>query len=280
MLTEDSEWFATGKANAQRILDRQSDTNTAKNVILLVSDGNGIGTNYATRIFQGQQNGGFGDDHVLHYEAFPYLALVKTYNLNAQTPDSAPTAGAMNTGVKQRFETINVGATAIAGDCTTQAANELTKFAEIVAADGKAVGNLARTVQDGVAFADAVAMADEMTNDEDTLIIVPADHDRAISFNGYCGRGSPITGLCMKISKEGLMNSDEPALAADGLPYTVAGSLNGDGSVLCEDKNWADVRPEVTTEEAMDIDYLQQALIPRSSKTHSGVDVAVYAIGQ
>ena len=30
-------------------------------------------------------------------------------------------------------------------------------------------------------------------------------------------------------------------------------------------------------EEAMDIDYLQQALIPRSSETHTGVDDAVYA---
>ena len=46
----------------------------------------------------------------------------------------------MNTGIKQRFETINVGANAIAGDCTTQAANELTTFAEIVSADGQSVG--------------------------------------------------------------------------------------------------------------------------------------------
>jgi alkaline phosphatase len=83
----------------------------------------------------------------------------------------------------------------------------------------------------------------------------------------------------MKVAKEGLMHSDEPNLAADGLPYTVAGYLNGAGSVLREDMNWAGVRPNVTQEEAMDIDYLQQALIPRSSETHSAVDVAVYAKG-
>ena len=43
--------------------------------------------------------------------------------------------------------------------------------------------------------------------------------------------------------------------------------------------NWAGVRPPLTQEEATDLDYVQQALIPRSSETHSGEDVAVYAKG-
>ena len=32
-------------------------------------------------------------------------------------------------------------------------------------------------------------------------------------------------------------------------------------------------------EEALDPDYIQQALIPMSSETHSAVDVAIYARG-
>ena len=40
-----------------------------------------------------------------------------------------------------------------------------------------------------------------------------------------------------------------------------------------------DGRPTVTEDEATDKDYLQQALIPISSETHSGEDVAVYARG-
>ena len=101
-----SDWFAAGQARIQLELARQPITSRAKNVILMIADGNGVGTNYAVRLFDGQQKGMLGEENVLPYETFPYLALVKTYNINAQTPDSAPTAGAMNTGVKQRFNLI------------------------------------------------------------------------------------------------------------------------------------------------------------------------------
>lgn len=444
----ESDWFTAGQAAVEERLARQPITNRAKNVILLISDGNGVGTNYAIRVFDGQEKGGYGDDNVLPHEAFPYLALVKTYNINALTPDSAPTAAAMNTGVKQRFNLLNLGENAITEDCSTEAGNELTTFAELVAANGKSVGlvttarlthatpaavyaktayrdweeavpegcdgsrdiavqmidamksgmidfamgggrrnfapkdavldegdsgrredgrdliaemkeagaqyawntetanalnldgttpvlalledshmkyeadrtdedepslaemtrmaieflahneegyfleveagrvdhanhdgNLARTVRDGVAFAEAIAVADEMTDDNDTLIIVTADHDHAINFNGYCGRGTPLLGLCMGVAKEGIMHTGEPNLASDGRPYTMAGYLNGSGSILREDMNWAGVRPAITQEEATDLDYVQQALIPFSSETHSPVDVALYAKG-
>ncbi|WP_348524060.1 alkaline phosphatase [Phaeobacter sp. J2-8] len=140
-------------------------------------------------------------------------------------------------------------------------------------------GNAYRTLTDGLAFIDAVKMADELTNDEDTLIIVTADHEHAIAFNGYCGRGSDITGLCMGVAKEGDSHSGEPLLAKDGKPYTVIGFLNGTGSVLREDVNWVGARPDLTQDDATDMDYIQQALIPTSSETHSGEDVAVYAKG-
>jgi alkaline phosphatase len=141
-------------------------------------------------------------------------------------------------------------------------------------------GNAYRTLTDGVAFAEAVAMADALTNDEDTLIIVTADHEHAIAFNGYCGRGSDILGLCMGVADTGEMNSGEPLLAADGKPYTVIGYLNGAGSVLVENGNdYSGSRPDLTQEEVTDPDYLQQAMIPMSSETHSGEDVAVYAKG-
>ncbi|KGB80602.1 alkaline phosphatase [Rhodovulum sp. NI22] len=446
-----SQWYTDAQAHIQEMIARQPNTNRAKNVILLIADGNGVGTNYAIRLFSGQQEGGLGEDYVQPQESFPHLALVKTYNINAQTPDSAPTAGAMNTGVKQRFNLINLGENALHDDCTTEAGNKLTTFAEIVAAEGKSVGavstarithatpaavyaktanrnwegavpdectdskdiatqlidqmeagvidlamgggrryfvpegattneggegdrtddvnlidraegagmqyawntatfegltldgttpvlglfndshmeyeadraeddepsladmtraaieflsqnengyyleieagrvdhanhdgNAYRTMVDGVAFADAVALADELTDDEDTLIIVTADHEHAIAFNGYCGRGTPILGLCYDVSSTGIKHSNEPLLGDDGKPYTVVGYLNGTGAVLKQENGGNDFsgsRPELTQEEATDVDYIQQALIPLSSETHSGEDVAVYAKG-
>lgn len=59
-------------------------TGTAKNVILIVGDGNDVATTYATRLYMGQKAGGFGDEFVLPQEGFPFVALMKTYLMNAQ----------------------------------------------------------------------------------------------------------------------------------------------------------------------------------------------------
>lgn len=445
-----NDWFTAGQAAVEKRLAVEQNTNRALNVILLISDGNGVGTNYASRLFQGQQEGGFGDDYVQSFEAFPNLALVKTYNTNAQTPDSAGTGTAMMAGVKTKAGVVGVSEAAVRGDCSTIEGNTVTSMSTIASEMGKATGvistarlthatpasayansvdrnfedsvpegctqqvdiaqqliaamesgvidvamggglrhflpegmemagttgrradgmnlvemaqtelsaqfatdqasfeaidpeadtpilglfeashmmyeadrtdepslaemtaaaitalqakggdngfflqveagrvdhanhagNLARVVRDQQAFAQAVAMADEMTDDADTLIIVTADHEHAIAFNGYCGRGSDILGLCMEINPANAEHTGEPLLASDGKPYTVAGYLNGAGSILIEqsDGSYFGARPIVEEESANDIDYLQQALVPMSSETHSGEDVAVYAKG-
>ena len=121
---QSSTWFTDAQALLATQIARTPNTGTAKNVILLVADGNGVGTNYATRIYMGQQNGALGEEWVMPYETPDYSsALVKTYNINAQTPDSAPTAGAMNSGVKQRFNLINLGDGGIHTDMHTKLAS-------------------------------------------------------------------------------------------------------------------------------------------------------------
>jgi alkaline phosphatase len=93
-------------------------------------------------------------------------------------------------------------------------------------------GELFRTVTDGLAYQDAVAWALEHTDPAETLLISTADHSHGLEFHGYCGRGSPINGLCYGVDDDGEAHLPAPELASDGLPYTVAGYLNGAGSVL------------------------------------------------
>jgi alkaline phosphatase len=81
----------------------------AKNVILFVGDGMGVTTVTAARILEGQRQGGTGEEHDLTWDTFERLALVKTYSVNQQTSDSAPTATAMVTGDKTNDGAIAVG---------------------------------------------------------------------------------------------------------------------------------------------------------------------------
>ncbi len=412
LLQADNVWMTDAEAELQKRLARQPNTNRAKNVIIMVADGNGVGTNYATRLYHGQSNGNYGDENVLPKETLPHLALVKTYNVNAQTPDSAGTATAMLAGVKTKAGMIGVDETVNRGDCSTVEAGKVTSILQLMSEAGKSTGiistarlthatpaagyahaadrnfeddsalpegcevpdiavqlinamesgtvdiamgggrrhfipeefedeegkngrrtdgrnlveeakalgaqyafdeesfaaidlsseapvlglfesshmkyendrvnepsladmveasiaalqpnengfflaveagrvdhanhgsNLHRTVTDGVAFAEAVQKAMELTDDADTLLIVTADHEHAIAFNGYCGRGTPITGLCYGIDGEGIAHNGEVQLADDGQPYTVVGYLNGGGSILKKEKMPAEMMME------------------------------------
>jgi len=513
----DNTWFTDAGAQLQMRLSMQPNTNRAKNVVIMIADGNGVGTNYATRLFHGQTLGNFGDENVLPKETLPHLALVKTYNVNAQTPDSAGTATAMLAGVKTKAGMIGVDETVSRGDCSTVEAGKVTSINQLMSEAGKSTAiittarlthatpaagyahaadrnfeddsalpegcqvpdiasqlisamesgmvdlalgggrrhfipvdfedeegkagrrtdgrnlideakalgaqyafdaesfaaidlnkegpvlglfesshmkyendrsdepslaemveasitamqgnengfflaveagrvdhanhgsNLYRALTDGVAFAEAVQKVIEMTSDEDTLLIVTADHEHAIAFNGYCGRGTPITGLCYGIDGDGIVHNGVEQLADDGQPYTVVGYLNGGGSILKKEKvatemmieaeivseavddatgeqiaevdtdtavstsdaiqahgdrlaedllsqldittevdedsgesssyRWIGSRGPLTQEQATDPDYIQQAMIPRGSETHSGEDVAAYASG-
>ncbi len=442
-------WYKAGQSELQARLARQPNTGTARNIILFLADGNGIATNYATRVFQGQQADGYGDDHVMAKERMPYLALAKTYNTNAQTPDSAGTAVAVLSGIKTKAGVLGVDETLRKGNCGDVAAARVASIGDLAHSMGKSVGiistarithatpaalyahvadrgfendaeqpkgcdvpdiaaqllqqmitgavdlafgggqrnflpregigdegtsgkrrdgrnmiseamdagiqyawdnaslaqlnrdhsapvlglfapshmsyehdrrnqpsivdmtqsairylannqqgyfllieggrvdhanhqnNAFRALVDGAAFDDAVARAVAMTNPDETLIIVTADHGHAMAFNGYCGRGSPILGLCMKIDPKGEKHRDKPNLAADNKPYTAIGYLNGPGSIVTPqaDGTYFGTRPVVDQDAASDPDYVQQSGLPRGSETHSPVDVAIYARG-
>lgn len=135
-----SHWFQEGEAE---VAERARDvirTRRAKNVILFVGDGMGVSTVTAARILEGQLLGLPGEEHNLSFDLFPYTGLAKTYNVDAQTPDSAGTMTAMMTGVKTDAGTINVDEDVVRGDCATVAGNELYTALELAEIAGKSTG--------------------------------------------------------------------------------------------------------------------------------------------
>lgn len=113
---------------------------TAKNVILFVGDGMGISTITAARILAGQQQGLAGEEYQLSFEKFDNVALVKTYNTDAQVADSAGTASALNTGRKTRIGVINTAPDVPRGDCAAAQGHLMQPIAQEAHERGKAVG--------------------------------------------------------------------------------------------------------------------------------------------
>jgi len=111
-----------------------------RNVILFLGDGMGVSTVTAARIFAGQQKGQTGEEYSLSFEHFPDLALVKTYNTNAQVPDSAGTMSAIMTGHKTRIGHISEAASVAHDDCQAALQAPLPTLLEMAADQGFATG--------------------------------------------------------------------------------------------------------------------------------------------
>lgn len=52
-----------------------------------------------------------------------------------------------------------------------------------------------KALEETLQFEEAVKVAASMTNQEDTLLIVTADHSHPFSLAGYTKRGNPVLGL-------------------------------------------------------------------------------------
>ncbi|WP_202841433.1 alkaline phosphatase [Luteimonas saliphila] len=126
-------------------------------------------------------------------------------------------------------------------------------------------GNASRALSDTIALSDAVRVARNLTSEDDTLIVVSADHSHVFTIAGYPDRGNDILG---KVVSEGQF-----ALAGDGKPYTTLGYANGPGY------RGGNGRPDLTTTDTAHPDFLQEATLPLGSETHAGEDVGIYASG-
>ncbi|KAM9812543.1 alkaline phosphatase, tissue-nonspecific isozyme [Syngnathus typhle] len=123
--------------------------------------------------------------------------------------------------------------------------------------DGRAYMALHETV----AFDYAIAKGLELTDEEETLTIVMADHSHPFTFNGYPFRGQSILGK-------------SPLWAQDMLPYTTLMYGNGPGHKIING-----TRPDIRNVNTKTKEYVQFSAVPTDSATHSGEDVAVLARG-
>lgn len=140
----DNPWFRDAEARLAAKPVFEADKK-AKNIILFVGDGMGISTITAARILDGQNKGLSGEENSLSFESFPFTGLSKTYNVDAQTPDSAGTMTAIISGVKTNAGLIGLDEDAVRGDCRTAKGNELVTALELAELAGQSTGIVTTT---------------------------------------------------------------------------------------------------------------------------------------
>ena len=130
--------------------------------------------------------------------------------------------------------------------------------------------NAKRALVDTIAFDDAIKAALDKAKLTDptlanTLIVVTADHDHTLAFNGYGKRGNPILDINRNY-KDG-----KPSLDADGNTYTTLVFGNG--------PNRPNLRTNVDSAVALADNYQQETGVRLASETHGGGDVKLFATG-
>nr|XP_040223109.2 alkaline phosphatase-like [Anopheles coluzzii] len=135
-------WLSSGQARLRRQLElNEQNINVAKNVIIFLGDGLSIPTLAATRMYMG------GEELELSFETFPHTGLAKTYCINYQVSDSACTAAAILTGVKNNYGTIGVSGHVPLRNCplSLQESNRLTSILKYAQEDGRSTGIVTNT---------------------------------------------------------------------------------------------------------------------------------------
>jgi alkaline phosphatase len=163
--------------------------------------------------------------------------------------------------------------------------------------------NAYRALSETEALDEAIGAVAQMVDLRDTLIIVTADHSHVFNIAGYplrpldelpyavrsyepgyagaSARGHGILDLVYDLDQDTghvLETTDR-----DGVPYTVLGYLNGPGYRAA---GRVDPRSDpfpgrsgVVPNGPWHPAYFQESAVPLGSETHSGEDVAIYAVG-
>jgi alkaline phosphatase len=158
---------------------------------------------------------------------------------------------------------------------------------------GHHAGNAYRALGDAIELSNAVRRAMALTREDETLIVVTADHSHTFTIAGYPHRGNPILGKVREVPDV----DGEPTVLARDLqqrPYTTLGYANGPGHAGRTDRqpagskrfpheanqSFSDApRPDLEAQDTEAPSFMQESLVPLKSETHGGEDVAIYARG-
>lgn len=128
--------------------------------------------------------------------------------------------------------------------------------------------NAKRALVDTIAFDDAVKAVLAKVDLNNTLVIVTADHDHTMAFNGYPKKGNPMLDILRSYT------DGQPAKDATGKTYTTL--------VFGQSPNRPTTRSDVDSATALSNDYLQEGVVKAACigcETHGGGDVRLHAAG-
>uniref|UniRef100_A0A1L8DMY4 Alkaline phosphatase n=2 Tax=Nyssomyia neivai TaxID=330878 RepID=A0A1L8DMY4_9DIPT len=122
-----------------------------------------------------------------------------------------------------------------------------------------------RALDETLEFSNAIQLARDMTSDQDTLIVVSADHGHTMTYAGYPARGADILGIAQ--------NSN-----IDRMPMSILSYANGQGYYNTYNE-LGDVRVNIGGYNFSDPEFKYFATVPLNTESHGGDDVGVYASG-
>lgn len=178
--------FAHAEKQLQTALKQTANTRDAKGIILFVGDGMSIATVTASRIYAGQKIGLAGEEHQLSFEQFPFSGLVKTYNTNQQTPDSAGTMTAMLTGSKTKAGILSINTLASRADQSYCSGYNLETLLELAEEQNWATGIVTTTSITHATPAAAYAHSPERDWESDADLPEPIANDKNAKANISC----------------------------------------------------------------------------------------------
>jgi alkaline phosphatase len=140
-------WLQSGRTALETALRYQPIEERAKNLIIFIGDGMSLSTITAARILHGQLNNKSGEEDQLAFEQLNNVALIKTYNIDQQVPDSAATATAILTGVKTNFYTLGVNGNVRLNEtrCQRIRENQVNSILKLAQEAGKSTGIVTNT---------------------------------------------------------------------------------------------------------------------------------------